>query len=200
VAEPLPTLAMHPEPHPLHNPTLVILPYASDPHLLGELVFFEPPDALQAIVAQRQAVAAATVAPTTLFVQDGTAASPSATRAPLQPQSPPSLFEQQFQKRQLFVKRIVGLPGDTVAVDRSGTVSVDGRTRGDGSRTRPPPLLEDLLPTSSELVVPDSAYFVAGDNSDVSIDSRVWGSLPQVNVVGRPLLRVLPLSRFGKVE
>ena len=59
---------------------------------------------------------------------------------------------------------------------------------------------EGLLPTSSELVVPSTAYFAVGDNAEVSIDSRVWGVLPRDNVVGRPLLRVLPLSRFGKVE
>ena len=159
--------------------------------LLGALVFFEPPDALQAIVAQRQAAAAAG-APASLSLQDGSVGSSSAT--------PPSLFEKQFQKRQLFVKRVVGVPGDTVSVNRAGTVSVDGRARGDGLRTRPPPLLEGLLPISSELVVPDATYYVAGDNSEVSIDSRVWGALPKDNVVGRPLLRVLPLSRFGKVE
>ena len=49
-------------------------------------------------------------------------------------------------------------------------------------------------------MVPRGAYFVLGDCAPASVDSRVWGTLPKDKVVGRPLLRVLPLSRFGMVE
>ena len=188
----------------------------------GDLVFFEPPEALQAVVAERQAAAAAAAAPPPLSTQDGSVIAASATASGARDPSPqPPSLPPLFAKRQLFVKRVVGLPGDQVTVDRTGTVSVNGHARdraarladaadgaaadGDAatrsaSQRRRPPLLDGLLPASSELVVPEAAYFVAGDNAEVSIDSRVWGALPSENVVGRPLLRVLPLSRFGKVQ
>ena len=49
------------------------------------------------------------------------------------------------------------------------------------------------------IAVPDRAYVVLGDNADVSVDSRCWGFLPQTSVVGRPLMRVLPLGRIGTI-
>ena len=119
----------------------------------------------------------------------------------------------------LFVKRVVGVPGDSVRVYGSGNVYLNnvgaegrGASRlaldralaadggdGDAADGGPPPLLRSLL-RPGELRVPRDAYFVLGDNSDVSIDSRCWGVLPAENVVGRPVLRVLPLSRFGAVK
>ena len=48
--------------------------------------------------------------------------------------------------------------------------------------------------------VPAASYFMTGDNAEVSIDSRCWGTLPEANVVGRPLLRVLPLGRVGMID
>ncbi|MEK7566918.1 MAG: signal peptidase I [Patescibacteria group bacterium] len=61
-----------------------------------------------------------------------------------------------------FIKRIVGLPGETV--------NVDGR----------------------EWQVGDDEYFVMGDNHLFSLDSRSWGPLPRKNITGRALLRLWP--------
>lgn len=89
-----------------------------------------------------------------------------------------------------FVKRVIGLPGETVSMKR-GDVFIDGvmldepyLTKKDG---------DTLAPT---LVPPDS-YFVLGDNRGGSSDSRHWGSVPLGNIVGQVSLRYWPLSEFS---
>lgn len=84
-----------------------------------------------------------------------------------------------------FVKRVVGLPGETVAV-REGTVYVDGAAleepyleRRDRSNARP-------------LVLGDGEYYVIGDNRPNSNDSRAWGAVPEENIVGRVMLVYWP--------
>ena len=150
----------------------------------GDLVFFEPPEALQAIVSQRQKASFANSA-----TQDGAAIAVAPNRVP------------GFTPQQLFVKRIAAIGGDEVEVDRTGGVTV---VRGETVRVRqsrevPPARLVDLL-RPGRVVVEQGSYFVTGDNSDVSIDSRCWGVLPRDKLVGRPVLRVLPFQRFGPVN
>ena len=182
----------------------------------GDLVFFNPPDALRAIVAERQAAANADAAKASAAdpSQSATAASDD-TVATAAPARRTARLPPLFAKRELFVKRVVAVPGDQVTVTPAGSVRVRGIATGRAHDGAPaalaaaapsraevsPPGLASLLPTTTTaLTVPEAAYFVAGDNAQVSIDSRVWGVLPADKVVGRPVLRVLPLSRFGWVK
>ena len=98
-----------------------------------------------------------------------------------------------------FIKRIVGLPGETVAVKR-GRLSIDGREMplADGDGTEPP--IEDLDghphainllghggPDFGPLQVPEGRYFMVGDNRGNSQDSRVWGFLDRDAIMGKAL-------------
>ena len=84
-----------------------------------------------------------------------------------------------------FVKRVLGLPGETVEV-RSGTVYVNGEAirepylrRLDGSSVPP-------------LTLGEKEYYVIGDNRRNSNDSRAWGAVPEENIVGRVWLVYWP--------
>jgi signal peptidase I len=108
--------------------------------------------------------------------------------------------------RDLFVKRIAALPGDTFAVNRqSGTVQTNAQpvstSRRDLCDAEPLGLIQTYLSQAPKLpqVVPTDTVQVLGDCSFVSIDSRVWGPLPVENIVGRPIVRLWPLSKFGPV-
>ena len=94
-----------------------------------------------------------------------------------------------------YIKRIVGLPGETVSINR-GIVTV---TTVDGqSLTLPEPYIvnEDATYTKSVSLGSDE-YFVMGDNRPNSSDSRVWGPLPKRDIIGRVDLRLLPLPKAG---
>jgi signal peptidase I len=93
-----------------------------------------------------------------------------------------------------FVKRVVGLPGETVEI-KANTVLINGKV-----------LTEPYLPKGTvtnqdqRIVVPMDEYFVMGDNRGDSFDSRGWGTVPRSMIVGRVLYRVYPVTRVGSVS
>ena len=89
-----------------------------------------------------------------------------------------------------WIKRVVGLPGDRVAIDH-GRLYVNGRPMAE------PYLDEGARYSMREKVVPGGSVFVLGDNRNHSIDSATWGPLPIANIMGRASFRFWPPERFG---
>ena len=85
---------------------------------------------------------------------------------------------------QMFVKRVIGLPGEVVQV-RSGVVFINGRKLEEPYLVRENHRQRDNF---GPVAVPLDHYFMLGDNRDNSADSRVWGFVPHENIVGKPSL------------
>ncbi len=99
----------------------------------------------------------------------------------------------------LFLERVVGLPGEQIEIN-GGRVYANGKLLG--QRDGIPPITYTApmfkAPTeSSSFTVPEESYFVLGDNSPHSYDSRYWGSVPQKNILGRAVRTYYPVSRIG---
>lgn len=93
-----------------------------------------------------------------------------------------------------YIKRVIGLPGETVSITE-GEVTI---TKPDGSTLEleePYVVAEDATYTESTLVGPGE-YYVMGDNRPRSSDSRVWGLLPEHEIMGRAFLQLLPATEI----
>jgi signal peptidase I len=106
---------------------------------------------------------------------------------------PPSpLIAAGYDPRAALIKRIVAEPGDRVEV-RQGRLWRNGEPV---SLDWAPELIDyDLEP----LTVPAGHHFVLGDNRNSSLDSHLWGSLPDDCLIGSALWRYWPLQRFGSL-
>lgn len=91
---------------------------------------------------------------------------------------------------QTYVKRVIGLPGDTVAVKAGVGVLINGKPLAEPYVLQPPRY--DYGPQT----VPAGKLFMLGDNRNESFDSHYWGFLPQENVVGRPAAIFWPHHRW----
>ena len=107
--------------------------------------------------------------------------------------------------RSEFIKRIIGLPGDTVTI-ADGTVSVNGEALVEDSYVKPGSTTEpasreiqgcDNEPSVSRCVVPEGHLFVMGDNRNSSQDSRVFGPIPVDDVVGKAFVIICPPGRWS---
>ncbi len=94
-----------------------------------------------------------------------------------------------------YIKRVIGLPGDTVAVD-DGYVIVNGKKLVENYV---PPEYRDDRSYSSTLVPPGD-YFVLGDHRVSSNDSRAWGFVPKNYIYGKAVFVFWPLDRVGSVH
>lgn len=103
------------------------------------------------------------------------------------------VFRYPQNKSQFFIKRIIGLPGETVEV-KGGNVFVaeDGLT----PRALNEPYLADNVVTvpDTKVVLSGTEYFVLGDNRPQSSDSRIWGVLNRELIIGKAWLRLWPVA------
>ena len=89
-----------------------------------------------------------------------------------------------------YIKRIMGLPGETVVI-KSGKVTVNGAPVDEGGYLKG----VETFGTAHVTLAPDN-YFVMGDNRANSYDSRAWGPLDRRLIVGRALLRLYPFNHM----
>ena len=109
------------------------------------------------------------------------------------------IFPYQWEPNTYYIKRIIGLPGETIQIDDEGNIYIDGevlqehygleRIKNPGSARRPITLGED-------------EYFVLGDNRNNSEDSRFTqvGVIHRDDIVGRAWLRIYPFDRIGFIR
>lgn len=113
-----------------------------------------------------------------------------------------AIFEYPDNPEQYFVKRVIGLPGETVSI-RNGDVYIvdkDGKSEKLRDDFVSP---ENMDNYNGTFEVPEDCYFVMGDNRDNSVDSRYWVSTHYVSrdkMIGKVLFRYYPFDSAGKLE
>ncbi len=99
-----------------------------------------------------------------------------------------------------FIKRLAGLPGETVEI-KGGSIYINDKPAQE-------PVFNqtyyynrgDFGAEGQKIVVPKDSYFVLGDNSVSSKDSRYWGFVPKVNLLGKALIIYWPLNRIRVIK
>jgi len=107
------------------------------------------------------------------------------------------VFAFKYKEDTYYIKRIIGLPGETVWIDEQGNIYIDGEILEEayGKEIISP----DKIGIASEpIVVGEDEYFVLGDNRNNSSDSRtsIVGNVPRKDIIGRAFVRLWPLSKI----
>ncbi|MFA6131817.1 MAG: signal peptidase I [Patescibacteria group bacterium] len=102
---------------------------------------------------------------------------------------------------EFFIKRIIGLPGETIEV-ANGLVIIYNEEHPNGLVLDESAYLPEdtVTPGRKKTTLGSDEYFVMGDNRDASLDSRVFGAITSEVIIGRVWLRGLPASRAGFFE
>jgi|SRR5580698_4793483 signal peptidase I len=94
-----------------------------------------------------------------------------------------------------YIKRVIGLPGDLVEIDR-GQVIVNGKYLAEDYV---PKDFRDYQSSPPRRIAPDE-YFVLGDHRSSSNDSRAWGTVPRKDIYGKAVFVYWPLDQMGRVR
>ncbi len=97
------------------------------------------------------------------------------------------------QYTEAFIKRIIGLPGETLEV-RDGVVFVNGQALKEKY------IAEEPQYTWGPETIPEDHFLVLGDNRNNSFDSHYWGFVPRDHIIGRAVVRFWPPNRIGGVD
>lgn len=108
------------------------------------------------------------------------------------------VFPYQYRENTFYIKRIIGLPGETVQVI-DGYVYIDGEQLDEHYGNE---LMENPGIAAEPLTLGEDEYFVLGDNRNHSSDSRdpSVGLIKRENLLGRAWIRIWPFDRFGAIK
>ena len=108
------------------------------------------------------------------------------------------VFQPPISSTKPFIKRIIGLPGETVEI-QNGTVDI---RKADGSviTLQEPYIKEPFSSNYTSIVIPPNEYFVMGDNRNHSTDSRYWGFVARQQIVARPLVIYFSVARSSTTD
>jgi signal peptidase I len=110
------------------------------------------------------------------------------------------LYENDGNKEKQLIKRVIALPGERVTIN-GGKVTVYNTAHPDGfipDATLPYGGVINVTEGNIDITVPAGEIFVCGDNRANSLDSRYFGSVPAKDIVGKLVLRILPLGEAKK--
>lgn len=109
------------------------------------------------------------------------------------------VFSFKYAQHTYYIKRIIGLPGETVRIDENGTIYINGEVLAEsyGAEVMREPGL-----AAEEITLGKDEYFVLGDNRNKSVDSRdpSVGVVNEASIIGKVWLRIYPFSDFGPVK
>jgi signal peptidase I len=109
------------------------------------------------------------------------------------------IFKYPLNPKKYFIKRVIGLPGETVTLTE-GVVTIINSENPDGLILDEPYVKLTKADNATYTLGPNE-YFVMGDNRIGSADSRIWGPVPEKNIIGRPIFRLWPPSLWpGKID
>lgn len=102
-------------------------------------------------------------------------------------------------KKEYYIKRIIGLPGETVQIDENGNIYINGELLEEnyGAET-----IQNPGRAINPIMLGEDEYFVMGDNRNNSKDSRSEevGNVKRSQIIGRAWLRIWPLNKFGLLK
>lgn len=106
------------------------------------------------------------------------------------------VFPFQYDTDTYYIKRIIGMPGETVQIDDSGAVYIDGELLEESYGRE---IIENPGRAADPILLGEDEYFVMGDNRNNSSDSRdpSVGNIHRRDIIGRAFIRIWPSSKFG---
>lgn len=109
------------------------------------------------------------------------------------------VFPFQYEENVFYIKRIIGLPGETVQIDEEGNISINGEVLKEGYGKE---VIQNPGRAAEPVTLGQDEYFVMGDNRNNSTDSRdlAVGNIKRKDIVGRAWLRIWPFDKFGLIK